>query len=57
MRDPIKRRSRATLRNPQHRMLPDELGEYVAREATLVERLVWEKITGKECGQGELTKL
>ena len=57
MMSPIKRGTQFTLLRPQQSTLPEKLGEHVAQDATLVEKLGWEKFVKERKGQGDLTEL
>ena len=54
---PCKRMTRATLPRPQLTAIPDDLGEYIARNAHMVMGLLWEDFVKERRGQGEFSDL
>ena len=54
---PCKRRAQSTLPHPQLTTTPDNIGEYIARDARMVRDLVWEEFVKKRRGHGEFAYL
>ena len=57
MTDPCKRRAQSPLPCPQLTAIPDELGDYIARDERLVRDLGWEDFVKKRRGQVDLSDM